>query len=825
MTEQEDTRRKSRRDLLLVLLILPLGVLCMFVTGQAAIRLAPTWVLNADMRSLLDPNAQFAAGGNQLFIEPLDPGILTLPAWSDLFLTPNAAIPTRLIPTATPPPPARTPQPPTVRNTPDVEPTATVVGPIILPTRPGPSLADLVIGLSDNSQTYTPGAPITYTILVSNLGPDDAPRFNVIDNIPAVISGLTVTCTPAALCGTNTSSGNTVSFTGANLPSSGVNQITISVSGTVASGATGNLSNTASIVIPNNARYQDPNLSNNTVTDTDTQRSVYELAITKSDGVNTYTAITPITYTIVVTNNVGPSDALSVRVTDSKPPQIASWTWTCTTVTNASGCNGVTNSTNNFTDTVNVRVGGRIEYSVTANLSILNQNPQSLSNTANILLPGGSGFVDPNLGNNSATDVNIPFIDLQITKTDGGASYTAGGTVPYTVTVTNNSTFNLTGITLSDPKPPQVTTWSWTCASGCTPVNNSSSNFTDTIDLTAGSSLVYNVTANISGTAGTGNITNTATVSAPVGLIDANPANNSATDVTPLYIDLQIAKTDGVDTYTPGGVVNYTVIVTNNSPVTLNGVTVTDAMPALISSWTWTCTPGPGASCTLGPGNTNINDSVVNLPAGGSVTYTIEAIVNDFAAGTLENTATVNPPTGFVDAVPGNNTATDSNVSAVGEPDIGPPDGNIYIIPDGGTATFFMSQPIIANGDPAADFVFYELPMGPGINLDQVIIEISAEGSNWYRVFFWGDTIADTNTNVDNVNIPNIASACPTETDNCPIASGDLYNNTGIRIDVDNSPLSPGLPQGNYYWIRFTEPNLPTSDNDDAHVDAIEILP
>jgi hypothetical protein len=46
-----------------------------------------------------------------------------------------------------------------------------------------------------------------------------------------------------------------------------------------------------------------------------------------------------------------------------------------------------------------------------------------------------------------------------------------------------------------------------------------------------------------------------------------------------------------------------------------------------------------------------------------------------------------------------------------------------------------------------------------------------------------------------------------------------------VTIDVDNSPLSPGLPQGNYYWIRFTEPNLPTSDNDDAHVDAIEILP
>jgi hypothetical protein len=176
-----------------------------------------------------------------------------------------------------------------------------------------------------------------------------------------------------------------------------------------------------------------------------------------------------------------------------------------------------------------------------------------------------------------------------------------------------------------------------------------------------------------------------------------------------------------------------------------------------------------------------------------------------------------------VDVVPGDNTATDSDINAMGEPDIGPPDGNIYIIPDGGTATFIMSQPIIANGDPGADFVFYELPMGPGIDLDQVIIEISADGNIWYQVFYWGDGVADTNTNVDFVNI--ISDICPAETDNCEIPSARLYNNTGVTIDVDNSPLSPDLPLGNYYWIRFIEPNLPTSDGDDAHVDAIEILP
>ncbi len=816
MNEQEDTRHKSRRDLLLVLLILPLGVLCMFITGQTAIKLAPSWVLNADMRSFLNPNATFAAGGNQLFIEPLDPGILTLPAWGNLFLTPNAVIPTRQIPTATPPPPARTPQPPPPRNTPVEEPTATLSVPIILPTRSGPAIGDLEIEISDNSSTYTPGTVINYTITISNLGPDNALRFDVTDNIPAEISGLSVACSPAAYCGTNASSGNTVSFTGMTLPySAGLNEITISISGTVAAGATGNLSNRVEITIAGNVRYRDPNLSNNTAIDRNTQRSVYDLAITKSDGVDTYTATTPLTYAVVVTNSVGPSDALGVRVTDNLPPQIASWTWACTSVSAASGCNGVTNSTNNFTDTVNIRVGGRIEYTVTANLAGITQNPQSLSNTASIQLPGGSGFVDPVSGNNAATDVNLPYIDLQITKDDGVTTYTPGGTVTYTIGVTNNSTFNLTGITLTDSKPSQVTNWTWCAAPPCpAPINT---DFTATFDLAAGNSLTATVTANISGTAGATNLTNTVVVSLPAGLIDSVPANNSATDVDSPNIDLQITKTDGVNTYTPGGILNYTVTVTNNSAIPLNGVSVTDNLPALVSSSTWTCA---GASCPTPSGTGNIN-STLNLPAGAVVTFSISATVHANAAGPLVNVASVSPPAGFVDTAPGNNTASDLDINAVGEPDIGSPDGNVYSIPDGSTTTFFLSQAIVADSDPGADFVYYEFPMGAGIRLDQVLVEISSDGATWLPVFFWGNTIADTNTNI---NYASLSGVCPTEIDNCEIPAADLYPypGTGITIDVDNSPLS-AVPQGSYRWIRFTEPGLGSTDG--AHVDAIEILP
>lgn len=701
MTKQEDTRRKSRRDLLLILLILPFGVLCMFMTGQSAIKLAPTWMLPVNMFSNLDPNAEFAGLDNPLFIEPLNPGILTQPVWDPLFLTPEAIIPTReVVAVSSPPPPVRTPQPPPVEvNTPDNNPapTATLPGGVILPTQSIPLLADLAITKTDSNNTYTPGTAINYTIVVTNQGPDEAYRFNVVDNIPAVISGLTVNCTPVARCGTNTSSGNTVSFINASLITG--NQLTITVDGLVASGAIGNLPNTAEVIVPPGAGYRDIFEASNIATDIDTQLSNYDLAITKSDGLDTYTAATTqFNYTIVVTNS-GPSDAINIGIRDNLPPQITSWSWNCITANPT--CNGVTNSTSNFSDTVTIQSGSSIQYAVTALLATITppQNPQNISNTASLVIPSGPGVI-----------------------------------------------------------------------------------------------------------------------------VEQNPANNSATDTNTPYIDLQITKDDGVPTYTPGGTLQYIVTVTNTSSFGLTGVAVTDNIPTLITSWTWICTPDPGppsATCTAS-GTSNIND-LVDLPAGASVTYTINATVNGFAAGTLENTASVSPPSGLVDAVPGDNTATDSDINFFGEPEIGPPDGNQIDIPEGGVETFLLSQPVVANGDGAADFVFYEFPAAPGIALDNVIVEISTDGSAWLPVFYWGDGIADTNTNV-NINLPNIASACvppSTEQDNCQISSSDLYNNTGITIDVDNSPLSV-VPGGSYYWIRFT---APAGSGDPAQLDAIQILP
>ena len=122
--------------------------------------------------------------------------------------------------------------------------------------------------------------------------------------------------------------------------------------------------------------------------------------------------------------------------------------------------------------------------------------------------------------------------------------------------------------------------------------------------------------------------------------------------------DLSITKTDGVTTVTPGGSVMYTIVASNAGPSNVTGATVSDTLPASLTGATWTCVGAGGGTCTAS-GSGNISGTV-NLPVGGSVTYTVTATVSASASGSLSNTATVSAPGGVTDPTPGNNSATDT---------------------------------------------------------------------------------------------------------------------------------------------------------------------
>jgi hypothetical protein len=82
---------QERRDWVMIPLILGLGFLCVIVAGQWALRFSPSWKLNTNMDSNLDPNSDFLTRRPGGLIEPVDPAILTEPVWINLFLTPGAS--------------------------------------------------------------------------------------------------------------------------------------------------------------------------------------------------------------------------------------------------------------------------------------------------------------------------------------------------------------------------------------------------------------------------------------------------------------------------------------------------------------------------------------------------------------------------------------------------------------------------------------------------------------------------------------------------------------------------------------------------------------
>src|SRR5512133_236595 len=95
----------ERRDWMIVAVILLFGLFCVILVGGWALRLSPSWTLNADMGSKLDPNSDYLTNRPINFVPAIDPSILTQPAWMAFYLTPGATIPTSIRSTNTPPPP------------------------------------------------------------------------------------------------------------------------------------------------------------------------------------------------------------------------------------------------------------------------------------------------------------------------------------------------------------------------------------------------------------------------------------------------------------------------------------------------------------------------------------------------------------------------------------------------------------------------------------------------------------------------------------------------------------------------------------------------
>lgn len=121
--------------------------------------------------------------------------------------------------------------------------------------------ADVGMIMSADAAGYTPGQPLTYTVVVDNAGPASANGTTIVDVFPAAFTAPSWTCAP---------------FNGASCPASGTGNIThvinlpagawvdYTITGTVSQSATGTLSNSLSAVVAGS--LDDPEPANNTAT-------------------------------------------------------------------------------------------------------------------------------------------------------------------------------------------------------------------------------------------------------------------------------------------------------------------------------------------------------------------------------------------------------------------------------------------------------------------------------------------------------------------------------------------------------------------------------
>jgi uncharacterized repeat protein (TIGR01451 family) len=399
-----------------------------------------------------------------------------------------------------------------------------------------------------------------------------------------------------------------------------------------------------------------------------------------------------VVYTITA-SNPGPKAAPSTAILDAFPAPLA-----CSfTAVGTGGASGFTASgAGSINDTaVNLPGGSTVTY--TATCAIPPSASGSLSNTATVT--GSAAVTDTDPTNNSATDayVLVPTADLAVTKTDGVASVTPGGTTAYTIVAANPGPSDAPGSFVADAFPPLLTC-TWTCvgAGGATCTGAGAGDINDIVNLPAGGSATYTAACNIS-PAASGLISNTVTLTPPGTVSDGNPGNNAATDVDGVgpVADLAITKTDGVATAVPGGSVTYTITASNLGPSDAAGSTVADAFPATLTC-NWTCVGASGGTCTAA-GAGNINDTV-NLPLGASVTYTAVCSIARSATGTLSNTATVAPRGSVLDNNSANNSATDTDaLGGVADLSITKTDGVTTATP-GGSVTYGI---VASNAGPS----------------------------------------------------------------------------------------------------------------------------
>ena len=245
--------------------------------------------------------------------------------------------------------------------------------------------------------------------------------------------------------------------------------------------------------------------------------------------------------------------------------------------------------------------------------------------------------------------------DPSVSMTAPAGPIPAGGTVTYTITVSNTGP-DADSVTLTDTLPMDTTFVSLTSPSGwscTTPSVGSAGTVTCANPAFGVTDAVFDLVVSLSPSIASGAVvTNVATVLAPSDADDDNNSASTARTVTgsgggAASADLSVSVTDSTDPVAAGATLTYTVSVFNDGPDAADSTSLTGALPSgvtflsLSAPGGWSCsTPAVGSggawSCT--------HPSLANL-AGGLFTLTVQVGASTPNATMLGHTVSVSSAT------------------------------------------------------------------------------------------------------------------------------------------------------------------------------------
>jgi uncharacterized repeat protein (TIGR01451 family) len=493
------------------------------------------------------------------------------------------------------------------------------------------------LGLTKTVDNAAPalGTNVTFTITVTNNGPNNATGVVVNDFLP---DGLTYVSDDGG---------------GAYVPGTGLWTV-----GALANGASATLHITATVIdtgaIDNVASIAastplDPNAANDTAQSNLLAPRSADLHMTFGANVATANPGGSIIYTLTV-KNLGQDPAYSVDVQEDFPafPALNPVSFTAS--------QGVYNPATGHWDLASLETGSTATLSFT--VTAPNFAGNLVNNASTVSLKAASRAADPNPADNSAS-VTVQVLSpatVSATKSVSG-SFTEGGAITYTVVLTNSGAFdqqNNTGPELTDVLPSQLTLVSASATAGTATANLGTNTVTWDGVVPAGGSVTVTIHATVKTGTALQTVTNQATVNYDAngdGTNEAaassdNPATQPAGDATsfvvvsPASIGTHTKTVSG--SFQEGGTVTYTVTISNPSATAQldnPGDEFTDVLPVGLTLVSASASSGTAVADVP---NRTVHWNGTIAANGGSVTITITAIVNTGTAGsTISNQGTV----------------------------------------------------------------------------------------------------------------------------------------------------------------------------------------